>query len=279
MQTDTYYVLGNPVAHSRSPWIHARFANLVQHNLHYDKRCIPLTEFNTAIQSLIDQGICGCNITVPFKLDAFKLAQHTSARAQLAQAANLLHFRADGIYADNTDGAGLVADIVQHAGITLADKQVLLIGAGGAAAGALGALISAGAKHINVANRSPEKAHALVQRHQAIAHLHATQLTATGLDYFSQNFDIVINATASSLNGATIPVPSNVLRPGTLALDMMYGEAAQHFLNWAQQHGAVPRDGLGMLVEQAAESFWIWRGIRPPTAPVLAELRALVDAH
>ncbi|HEY0202292.1 MAG TPA: shikimate dehydrogenase, partial [Burkholderiaceae bacterium] len=172
------------------------------------------------------------------------------------------------------DGLGLVADITRNAGVPLAGRSVLLVGAGGAAAGVLGPLLRAGARSIAITNRTPARADALAQAHAALALLQKTELLVLDTQALKADYDIIINATASSLAGAGAPVPAQALRPGCLAYDMMYGPAAQGFLNWAQAHGAVPRDGLGMLVEQAAESFLLWRGVRPPTAQVLAELRA-----
>ncbi|MGI4779612.1 MAG: shikimate dehydrogenase [Janthinobacterium lividum] len=280
---DLYCVMGNPVEHSRSPWIHARFAELTGETLSYDRRLVPLGTFAPAVDAFRADpaGTArGCNVTVPFKFDAGALAaQHLSPRAALAGAVNTLSFTAggtDGIHGDNTDGAGLVADIQRNAGVALAGRDVLLIGAGGAAAGVLGPLIEAGARRVVVANRTPGKAISLVQRHAALAFAHHVELQAQTLEAVAGEFDVVVNATASSLAGADVPVAATVLKPDALALDMMYGPAALGFMDWARAHGAVPRDGLGMLVEQAAEAFSIWRGIRPPAAQVLAELRALL---
>ncbi len=273
MNLDYYCVMGNPVSHSRSPWIHARFAELTGQRLHYDKREIALDHFDTSVQAFIDAGGRGCNITVPFKFQAAALATHTSERGQLAQACNVLSFQNGQILADNTDGIGLVDDIERNAGLPLQGLRLLLLGAGGAAAGVLGPLIQARPAHISVANRTLHKAQTLVQRHQSLALLQNTELVAHDLQSLEHDYDVIINGTASSLSGAAVPVAEHVLRPGALAYDMMYGAGAQGFMDWARQHGARPRDGLGMLVEQAAEAFLIWRGVRPPSAQVLAELR------
>lgn len=277
---DFYCVMGNPVAHSRSPWIHSRFAELTGEPVRYDRMLVPLEGFAQAIGQLRAHGGRGCNITVPFKQEAAALADQASAAVRLAGAANTLRFDADGIHADNTDGVGLVADITHNAGFSLAGRSVLLIGAGGASAGVLGPLIEAGAVRITVTNRTPEKASILVRRHQDLADQRGAALTACALQDASwrEPFDVVINGTASSLSGGAIPVPSQVLQTGTLAVDMMYGPPAQGFLSWAQHHGAIARDGLGMLVEQAAEAFAIWRGVRPPSGQVLRELRALLES-
>lgn len=280
---DLYCVMGNPIAHSRSPWIHARFAELTGHTLAYERRLVPLEGFTKALHDFANAGGRGCNITVPFKLQAAQAAHRCSERVQLAGAANTLIFTADGITADNTDGVGLVADLTQNAGLTLAGQDILLIGAGGAAAGVLGPLLQAKPRRVVVANRTLARAQALVQAHSALALLQKTELLAQAPQGLEANladfshFDLIINASASSLVGDAIPVPASVLRPGSFAYDMMYGPAAQGFLDWATRHGAQARDGLGMLVEQAAASFVLWRGVYPPTVQVLAELRALVD--
>ena len=272
--TDLYCVMGNPVEHSRSPWIHARFAELTGQALHYERRLVPLDGFGAALRDFAQAGGRGCNITVPFKLEAAQAASVRSERVQLAGAANTLSFIDGAIHADNTDGLGLVADIEQGAGFALAGRDVLLVGAGGAAAGALGPLLAAGPRRVVVANRTLERAQALVQSHAALAALQKTELSAQSPQALEHDFDLIINATASSLAGAEVPVSARVLRPGSLAYDMMYGPAAAGFLGWAREHGATPRDGLGMLVEQAAEAFALWRGVRPPSAQVLAELQA-----
>lgn len=275
--TDLYCVMGNPVAHSRSPWIHARFAALTQQPLAYQRRLVPLDGFAADLQQFLQSGGKGCNITVPFKLDAAQATHTQSPRVALAGAANTLVVGKDGhLHADNTDGLGLVADITRNAGFAIAGKDVLLIGAGGAAAGVLGPLLEQQPRSIVVCNRTFHKAQALVDTHAALAQSQKVELQAQEQQGLASSFDIIINGTAASLQGAGIPVPASVLRPGSLAYDMMYGPAAQPFLDWAQQHGAISRDGLGMLVEQAAESFALWRGVRPPSQQVLQELRAVL---
>ena len=292
---DRYAVLGHPVAHSQSPFIHAAFARQTGQALAYGRLDCPLDAFEATLRrwlapaALADDvaaglgPVRGCNITVPFKFQVLPLARHVTARAQLAQAANTLRIEADGEgrpawTADNTDGVGLVRDLQDHAGFALAGQRVLLIGAGGAAAGVLGPLIQAGCAGITVANRTLARAQSLLQRHQAWGAQHRVPLQATGLDNCGSGFDLVLNSSASSLAGGPVPVAASVLRPGALAVDLMYGPAAQPFLVWAAQHGATGRDGLGMLVAQAAESFLLWRGVRPSTAPVLAALRAKLQA-
>ena len=271
---DSYCLLGNPVDHSKSPWIHARFAELTGQDLHYGKRLVPLDGFATAVAAFRAEGGKGCNVTVPFKFEAAPLATRLSARAELAGACNTLRFDGSEVFADNTDGIGLVSDIQNNAGVALKGLDVLLLGAGGAAAGVLGPLIEARPRRIVVANRTQGKAEVLVSRHDALAQAHGVRLEAPEQQAVQGTYEVVINGTATSMQGAQAPVSPAVLAHKALAVDMMYGPAAQGFMAWALEHGATPRDGLGMLVEQAAESFLVWRGVRPPSARVLAELRA-----
>ena len=274
---DRYAVIGHPVEHSRSPDIQARFAAQTGQSIDYTRLLSPLDGFTATVRQFAADGAQGCNVTVPFKFEAWQLAPRRTPRAQRAEAANTLRFDADGWWCDNTDGIGLVRDITVNAGVALAGRRVLLIGAGGAAAGVLGPLIEASPSALVVANRTADKAQSLVDRHADLARDHGVALSAAPLDAPGTAFDIVLNGTASSLAGAGVPVPASVLKPGALAVDMMYGAGARPFLDWAAQHGATGRDGLGMLVEQAAEAFFAWRGVRPDTAPVLAALRAQVD--
>jgi shikimate dehydrogenase len=271
---DDYRVFGNPVEHSKSPWIHARFAQLTGQRIHYGKRLVARDAFTAAVREFRAQGGKGCNVTVPFKFESPALATQLTPRAQLAQAANTLRFDGDEVLADNTDGVGLVSDIRHNAGIDLAGLDLLVVGAGGAASGLLGPLIEARPRRIVVANRTQSRAVSLIERHAPLARLMQVELKAPELAKLQGGFDVVINATASSLGGDAVPVPAAVLKQGALACDLMYGPAAQGFIDWAASHGAAARDGLGMLVEQAAESFLVWRGVRPPSTQVLAELRA-----
>ena len=268
---DRYVVAGNPVEHSQSPFIHTEFARQTGQAMEYGRVLWPVDGFASSLRALVDSGAKGCNVTVPFKFDAFRQGTRLTPRARLAEAANVLRFDSNGWLADNTDGVGLVKDIEGNAGVALAGQRVLLIGAGGAAAGVLGPLLAARPLELVVANRTLAKAQALIDRHRASAG--NTALWASTLDDCDGAFGVVINATASSLQGAAVPVSGSVLTPGGLALDMMYGPTAQGFLDWAAAHGAQARDGLGMLVEQAAQAFELWRGVRPLTAPVLAALR------
>ncbi len=271
---DRYCVMGNPVGHSKSPWVHARFAELTGQSLQYQAQLVHLDGFAAAVRAFRDGGGRGCSITVPFKFEAAAFAgQGLTPRAALAGACNTLRFEGDAVLGDNTDGIGLVHDIVVNAGTALAGRRVLLIGAGGAAAGVLGPLLQARPAALTITNRTPDKARQLAQRHAALAAAEGVPLYTAGIDDPGTGYDVVINGTASSLGGKAVPVAGGVLRKGALACDMMYGPAAQGFLDWAASHGAVPRDGLGMLVEQAAQAFQCWRGVRPPSAQVLAELR------
>ena len=277
---DSYCVFGHPIAHSKSPWIQARFAELTGQTLQYEKTWVPLDAFNATVHAFKAAGGKGCNVTLPFKTEAAALATECSPRVALAQACNTLKFDGEHIYGENTDGLGLVTDLVSNAGFSLQGRRILLIGAGGASAGVLGPLLTQKPHCIWVANRSVDKAIHLVARHASLADMEGVDCQAFGLTHeaiLSQSFDLVINASSSSLQQAALPMPATVLQPNGLACDLMYGPAAKGFLEWARTHGTEARDGLGMLVEQAAASFHLWRGVQPPTQQVLAELRALVS--
>ena len=272
-------IVGHPVSHSRSPQIHARFAAATGHTLDYTRLLSPLDQFVATVRAFADSGARGCNVTVPFKGEAFAACARLSERARRAEAVNTIAFEADGWFGDNTDGAGLVRDIELNAGVLLRGKRVLVLGAGGAAAGALDPLLATGLAALVVANRTPAKAQALIERFAASAARLGVPLSATSLEAPGADFDVLINATAASMQGAVPPLPPSTLRPGALALDMMYGAATLPFMRWARAQGAVARDGLGMLVEQASEAYFVWLGVRPSTFQVLTELRREVDAH
>ena len=277
---DSYCVFGHPIEHSKSPWIQTRFAELTGQTLQYEKTWVPLDAFSSTVHAFRSAGGKGCNVTLPFKTEAAALAIACSPRVALAQACNTLQFDGEHIYGENTDGLGLVNDLVNNAGFSLQACRILLIGAGGASAGVLGPLLTHKPHCIWVANRSVDKAIQLVARHASLALAEGVDCQAFGLTHeaiLSQSFDLVINASSSSLQQAALPVPASVLQANGLACDLMYGPAAQGFLEWARAHGTEARDGLGMLVEQAAASFQLWRGVQPPTQQVLAELRALVS--
>jgi shikimate dehydrogenase len=267
-----FAVIGNPIAHSRSPAIHEAFAAQLGIELQYERVLAPLNDFAGTLQRLQAEGFAGCNVTLPFKVDALACAQPTSERAQLAGAANTLGWAGASIWADNTDGLGLRRDIEHNAGWPIAGRRVLILGAGGASAGCLGPLLEARPARVAIWNRSSDKAVALVERHRALATQHRVELSA--LPLIAGEFDAVINGTSAALGGQALVLPTGLLQAVGLALDMVYGTAADPFLHWAQAQGAALRlDGLGMLVEQAAEAFALWHGQRPDTAPVLAQMR------
>jgi shikimate dehydrogenase len=270
--TDRYAVIGNPIAHSKSPLIHAEFARQTGQDLSYTTLLAPLDAFARSVGEFRTAGGKGLNVTVPFKQEAWKLATSLTQRAELAQAVNTLKFEDGGILGDNTDGAGLVRDITANLGFAIHGKRILLMGAGGAARGVILPLLEQHPALFAIANRTPDRAHELAQQFQAHGDI------SSG-DYASQEgcrFDLVINATSSSLSGELPPLPPGVFAPGSLAYDMMYGKGLTPFLQFAQTNGAAKlADGLGMLVEQAAESFFLWRGVRPDTRPVMAMLKAL----
>jgi shikimate dehydrogenase len=269
---DHYCVIGNPVAHSKSPEIHAAFAAQTGQKLAYERCLAPVADFAGTVQQLIARGFMGANVTVPFKLEAAALCLSLSKRARAAGAVNTLSFVGTDIVGDNTDGAGLVDDIVRNAHVQLAGKRVLLLGAGGAARGVILPLLAEQPQTIVIANRTLATAQAL--RDQFMPHTaHRQQLAFSAFEALEGQFDVVVNATSASLAAALPPIPATVFGPGTLALDMMYGREPTVFLQFAAAQGAVARDGLGMLVEQAAEAFFTWRGVRPDTAAILEDLR------
>jgi shikimate dehydrogenase len=261
--SDRYAVIGNPVAHSKSPAIHAEFARATGENIQYGFIEAPLDGFAREVEQFRAAGGKGVNVTLPFKQEACQLSARLSERARIAQAVNTMRF-ADS-FGDNTDGVGLVRDIAQNLQYELEHRSVLLLGAGGAAQGVIGALLEAGAARLAVANRTLSKARALAERFPGILPLGYGALAG-------ERFDVVINATSAGLAGAAPPLPEGLLGRSVLAYDMVYGRDTP-FLAAARQAGARACDGLGMLVEQAAESFFIWRGVRPATRPVLAKLR------
>ncbi|MGA0014933.1 MAG: shikimate dehydrogenase [Burkholderiaceae bacterium] len=272
-QAQRYAVLGHPVHHSQSPWIHQQFARQTQQLMHYEAIELPLDGFVQGLHDLHAQGLQGCNVTVPFKHQAFARVQHTTPRATLAQACNTLWFEGPELHGDNTDGEGLMRDLQAHLPGPWPALRVLLVGAGGASAGVLGPLLEQGPQAVQVVNRTAERAHQLCQRHAALAQQLGVALSAGALHEHAADFDVVINASASSLAAAAVPLQPHALRPGALAVDLMYGSAALPFMQWAQRHQASARDGLGMLVQQAALSFQRWRGVAPDVAPVLQQLR------
>ena len=278
--TDLYCVFGNPIAHSKSPAIHTAFAAATGQDLAYEARLAPLDGFAASVADFRAAGGRGANVTVPFKEEAFRLCDRRSARAELAGAVNTLILDGKEIVGDNTDGAGLVRDIVANLGINLAGKRLLLLGAGGAARGVIEPLLGERPQSLTIANRSADKAELLAEIFQNAAS--TVNATVDGGNYeklAGRSFDAVINATSASLAGASLPLPAGVFAPDSLAYDMMYGKGDTPFLALARREGAGRvADGLGMLVEQAAEAFHLWRGVRPDTAAVLAGLRATLAA-
>lgn len=269
---DRYVVIGNPIAHSKSPDIHARFAQQTGQNLVYERMTAPQDGFAAAMQSFIDGGGKGANVTVPFKLDAYAFATQLTERARAAGAVNTLKVDGGLVLGDNTDGVGLVTDILQNAQCALRGTRILLLGAGGAARGVMLPLLMQQPAELVIANRTRAKAEELALRFSS------PDLAVQVCDFseIHDAFDVIINGTSSSLSDQAPPVPAAAFGCHTLAYDMMYGSAITPFLHFAACHGANTRDGLGMLVEQAAESFYLWRGARPDTASVYRELRSLL---
>ncbi|MBI1175034.1 MAG: shikimate dehydrogenase [Sideroxydans sp.] len=266
--TDKYAVIGNPIAHSKSPLIHRMFAEQTGQDISYEKIEAPLDGFATMVERLRSEGYKGCNVTVPFKFEAFKMCVMQTGRAREARAANTLLFRDSEIWGDNTDGAGLITDIEQNLGFKLMFKDALLMGAGGAAHGVVWPLFNAGAG-IVIANRTVEKAQHIAAEFEGAGTVFARSYE----ELAGKRFDLVINATSSSLADALPPLPDGLFKPGALAYDMMYGRETP-FMKFAREQGAaLVADGLGMLVEQAAESFYKWRDVRPDTRPILEKLR------
>jgi shikimate dehydrogenase len=268
--TDRYAVAGNPIAHSKSPFIHAEFARQTSQDLQYERLLAPLDGFRAAVENFRAEGGRGLNVTLPFKLEAFELAHEHSDRAADAQAVNTLKFEGSTLYGDNTDGVGLLRDVVHNLNFGIQGRSVLLMGAGGAAQGVVGPLLSARPERLVIANRTVEKAQRLAQQFAGRGPLSAGGYAAIA----GQQFDLVINATAASLSDSVPDLPEGVFARDALAYDMMYGKGMA-FIEFASSQGAARvADGIGMLVEQAAESFFIWRGVRPQTSPVIAALRA-----
>ena len=268
--TDQYAVFGNPIGHSKSPIIQTAFARQTGQEMSYKSILAPLDGFDDAVDAFIASGGRGANVTVPFKQEAFQLVTRLTPRAELAGAANTLIFEGDQIIGDNTDGVGLLRDITINLGYPVAGKRVLLLGAGGASRGVVGPLLDAGITALTIANRTVSRAK-LVAEHFA----HLGPVTGCGYDELAgQSFDIVINATSASLSGSMPALPEGIFAPGSLAYKMMYGMGDTPFRIFAREQGAaVISEGLGMLVEQAAESFFVWRGVRPEVRPVMELLQ------
>ncbi len=269
---DRYAVFGNPINHSRSPQIHAAFAAQTSQQLSYRAHLVELGGFATAAREFFAGGGKGLNITVPFKLDAFAFADELSGRARRAGAVNTLALQADGgSYGDNTDGVGLLRDITENLGWQFRERRILIVGAGGAVRGILEPLLRQQPDLVVIANRTVEKAQQLARSFGDLGEVRACRFEGLA----GNQFDIVINATSASLSGELPSLPGDILNDGCCCYDLMYGAQPTPFMCWAASEMAwAVADGLGMLVEQAAESFCIWRGIRPDTRPVIEMLRA-----
>lgn len=268
--TDRYAVIGNPIAHSKSPVIHAAFAQQTGQDISYERVLAPLDGFAATVKRLRDEGYKGCNVTVPFKFEAYELCTTHSKQAALAGAVNTMIFAESGrIHGHNTDGDGLINDITQNLSRAIRGARVLLLGAGGAAQGVFQLLLTEQPQLLVVANRTLEKAERIVNKASDKSG-QGMASTFDGLKDFQ--FDIIINATSTGLSNTALPIPESIFSQGCLAYDMMYGRETP-FMRIAREQGAQVADGLGMLVEQAAEAFTIWRGVRPDTAPVLELMR------
>jgi shikimate dehydrogenase len=268
---DRYAVFGHPIAHSKSPLIHALFAEQTGERLTYVAQDVPPEAFETEARNFFAGGGKGLNCTVPLKELAWKIADHRSQRAERSRAVNTLALRSDGtIYGDNTDGVGLVRDLTVNLQLTLKDLRILLLGAGGASRGVIGPLLEHGPARLVIANRTPEKAVRLAEEFGDLGPIKGCGFS----DLSRESFDLVLNATAASLSGEVPELPENILRPGGCCYDLAYGIEPTPFVLWGLDEGAgISVDGLGMLVEQAAEAFLIWRGIRPETRPVIDILK------
>ena len=266
--TDRYAVIGNPVAHSKSPWIHAEFARSTRQDIEYVRIEAPHDGFTRTVEEFRNAKGRGANVTLPFKEAAYRYCDEVSPEGRLAGAVNTLAFEPSGTRGENTDGSGLLRDLTVNLGFAIRGRAILVLGAGGAARGLLGPLAGAGAMQIVIANRTVAKAQQLAQRFPA------SSVEACGFDALAgRDFELVINATSAGMDGDAPPIPMNVFRKGALAYELVYGRDTP-FLALARGCGAATADGTGMLVEQAADSFFLWRGIRPHTAPVIATLRA-----
>jgi shikimate dehydrogenase len=268
--TDQYAVFGNPINHSKSPVIHRQFAEQTGQDLHYAKQLVAVDAFVETAQTFFAEGGKGLNVTVPFKIEAFAFAQQLTPRAQCAGAVNTLAMQANGtILGDNTDGIGMVHDM-HNLGWELRGKRILIVGAGGAVRGIMQPVLAEHPSQVVIANRTVSKAEELA------VHFHDSgDVKAKSFDALSgEQFDIVINGTSASLSGDLPPLPHGLLRPNASCYDLMYGAEPTVFLQWAAEQGALElADGLGMLVGQAAEAFYLWRQIRPEVVPVINALR------
>lgn len=268
LKADRYAVIGNPIAHSKSPLIHRLFAEQTQQNLDYQALLVPLGEFEARVGELFAQGLRGCNVTIPFKQNAWAVAHERSPYAQIAGALNTLMLRPDqSIYGHNTDGLGMMRDLLVNKQVTIQGKKVLVLGAGGAVRGIIQPLLEAQPALVQLANRTAATASDLAYDFKPYG-----EIVGGGFEAINSSFDVIINGTAASLQGELPDIP-NCLTEGGVGYDMMYGSEPTPFMRWAyEQRAQGVFDGLGMLIEQAAEAFELWRGIRPDTRPVFAAL-------
>ncbi|HHF0481024.1 TPA: shikimate dehydrogenase [Vibrio antiquarius] len=275
LQIDRYAVFGNPIGHSKSPFIHTLFARQTNQSLTYTAECAPVGGFIEAAKAFFADGGKGCNVTLPFKEDAYQFASRLTERAQLAGAVNTLKKLDDGeIIGDNTDGAGLVQDLLQHQ-VVLEGARILIIGAGGAARGVIKPLLDQKPTSLTITNRTFSKAEELAELFSAYG-----PVTAKEMNTIAEEFDVIINSTSASLSGELPAISSSVFATNSTSYDMMYGKGDTTFNQWAKQHGAAHAyDGLGMLVGQAAESFMLWRGLRPGAKQILRELRKNLEGQ
>lgn len=275
-ELDRYAVFGNPIRHSRSPQIHAAFAAQTGQALSYRAQQVELGQFAAAAQAFFEGGGKGLNVTVPFKLDAYEFAHELSGRARRAGAVNTLALQGDGsLYGDNTDGVGMVRDIHDNLGWEISERRVLVLGAGGGVRGILEPLLRPHPSLVVIANRTVEKAQQLAREFSDMGDVRGCSFDALA----GSRFDLVINGTSASLAGELPPLPEQLLADACCCYDMMYGPVPTPFMRWAAGQTAwAVADGLGMLVEQAAEAFCIWRGVRPETRPVIDMIRASLNS-
>lgn len=267
---DRYAVFGNPIGHSKSPAIHAQFAEQTGQSLIYTAERVELDKFSEAVAAFANSNGKGLNITVPFKQEAWQLATERSSRAERAGAANTLVIKNDSLFADNTDGVGLVRDLIDNHNIEINNQKVLIVGAGGAARGVTESILELKPAELVIANRTVEKALQLAEDFSDLGNISGCSLEALE----GRNFDIVINGTSTSLKGELPPLPDTLFSENACAYDMMYAADPTPFMKWAKQCGATHTyDGLGMLVEQAAESFYVWRKVKPETRAVIDKIR------
>ncbi|TDJ44830.1 MAG: shikimate dehydrogenase [Gammaproteobacteria bacterium] len=272
--TDRYGVIGHPIAHSKSPVIHQQFANQTRQDLSYEAIDIAPEVLTESLDSLICDGFKGLNVTVPHKHATLDLMDELSDRARCAGAVNTISVSTEGrLVGDNTDGIGLIRDLKRNLGISIRDKNILILGAGGATRGIVPTLLDAGPQRILIANRTAARAAELAAEFSKVAS-QPDAIVACQFDALAdQSFDLIINATSAGLNGEVPPFPTAIIRPEVVCYDLSYAMTPTPFIRWADEHGAErTHQGWGMLVEQAAESFWVWRGMRPETAPILAQL-------